>query len=90
MAGVGQPGFHQLAGAVDRLAQTRRGVFAVGELARSLQLDRGARQGMREQVVQLTCDPAALGDRRRVRLLVARILEWAISSSVGSGSPETA
>ena len=30
---------------------------------------------MREDVVQLACDPAALGDRRRPRLLLARVLE---------------
>ena len=53
----------------------RRGVLAVGELARPLQLDRGARQRVREHVVQLARDPAALGDRRRARLLIARVLK---------------
>ena len=50
-------------------------MFAVGELARPLQLDRGARQGVREHVVQLARDPAALGDCRCTGLLIARILK---------------
>ena len=75
LAGVGEPGLDELAGAVDRVAQTRRGVFAVGELARPLQLDRGAGERVREHVVQLAGDPAALGDRRRAGLLIARVLE---------------
>ena len=41
LAGVGKPIFDQLAGAVNRLTKTRRGVPAVGELPRPLQLDRG-------------------------------------------------
>jgi hypothetical protein len=30
---------------------------------------------VREHIVQLAGDPAALGDRRRARLLITRILE---------------
>ena len=75
LAGVGESGLDELAGAVDRVAQTRAGVFAVGELARPLQLDRGAGERVREHVVQLARDPAALGDRRRAGLLIARVLE---------------
>ena len=30
---------------------------------------------MREHIVQLACDPSALGDSRRARLLIARVFE---------------
>ena len=50
-------------------------MFTVGELARPLELDRGARERVREHVVQLAGDPAALGDRRRAGLLIARVLK---------------
>ena len=71
--------------------QTAAGVLAVGELPRPLELDRGAGERMREHVVQLARDPAALGDRRRARLLIARILELRRAASrSGPGSPATA
>jgi hypothetical protein len=42
LAGVREPGLDELAGTVDRVAQAWGGVFAVGEFARALELDRGA------------------------------------------------
>jgi len=75
LAGVDEPGLDELASAVNRVAQRRVGVLAVGELPRPLQLDRSARERVREHVVQLARDPAALGDRRRTGLLISRVLE---------------
>ena len=75
MAGVGQPGFDELAGAVDRVAERWLSVLAFGELPGPLELDRGARERVREHVVQLAGDPATLGYRRRASLLIARVLE---------------
>ena len=75
MAGVGEPVFDELAGPVDRVAERWLSVLAFGELPGALELDRGARERVREQVVQLAGDPAALGDRRRAGLLIARVLE---------------
>jgi hypothetical protein len=75
LAGIGESGLYELAGAVDRVAQRWDGTFAVGELARSLKLDRGARERVGEHVVQLPGDPPALGDRRRAGLLIARVLK---------------
>jgi len=49
--------------------------FALGEHARALQLERGTREGIGEHVVELAGDAAALGDRRRPHLLLARVLK---------------
>ncbi len=75
LAGAGEAVAHQLAGALDRRVQRWLRVLALGQLARRLELDRRARQRMREHVVQLARDPVALGDRRRARLLLAGVLE---------------
>ena len=75
LPGVGEAVPDELAGAVDRGAQLCAASLALGELPRALQLDRRAGERMREHVVQLARDPAALRDRRRPRLLLARVLE---------------
>ncbi len=75
LAGVGETVAHQFAGAVDRGTHLRACLFALGELARPLQLDRRAREGVGEHVVQLAGDPAALRDSRRLQLLLSCVLE---------------
>ena len=50
-------------------------MLAVSQLPGALELDRGAGERVREHVVQLAGDPAALGDRRRAGLLISRVLK---------------
>ena len=75
LPGVGEAVADQLAGALDRGPHLRARLLALGELARALQLDRRAGERVREHVVELARDPAALRDGRRPQLLLARVLE---------------
>ena len=75
LPGAGEAFADEFAGALDRGPHLRARLLALGELACALQLDGRTGERVREHVVELACDPAALGHGCRVELFLARVLE---------------
>src|SRR5205085_2519561 len=75
LPGAGESFADEFAGALDRGLHLGARLLALGELARALQLDGRAGERVREHVVELACDPAALADCGGEQLILARVLQ---------------
>src|SRR5581483_2431720 len=70
LPGVGETVADEVAGTLDRGTDLCACLFMLGKLACALQLDRSAGERVREHIMQLARDPAALTDRRRLELFL--------------------
>ena len=84
LTGTGKAVFDELAGTVDRRTHLGARLLPFRQLPRALQLNRRAGERVGQDIVELARDPTALGDRRRLELLLRASSSSASNSSVVS------